>query len=143
MAAGSVMRNFVRRLTLLFSAGCFGALVNSYALWLLGKYGLTAKMGIDMAPRMTPAWLYPRIVWGGLWGLLFLLPVPRKSPFMRALIFSLPPSLVQLFVVFPFKAQEGWLGLDLGLMTPFLVLVLNGLWAVGTVLWLTLINERG
>ena len=125
-----------------FSAGCFGALVNSYALWLLGKYGVTAKVGIDMAPGLSPAWLYPRIVWGGLWGLLFLLPVPRKSHFMRGLIFSLGPSVVQLLVVFPFMANDGWLGLHLGYLTPLLVLLLNGLWGVSTVLWLKLINER-
>ena len=136
------MRNFARRLTLFFSAGCFGALVNSYAIWLLGKYGVTAKVGIDIAPDLTPPWLYPRIVWGGLWGLLFLLPFPRKSSFMRGLIFSLGPSVVQLFVVFPFMANDGWLGLHLGYLTPILVLLLNGLWGVSTVLWLRLINER-
>ncbi|MBW1896404.1 MAG: hypothetical protein JRI47_05045 [Deltaproteobacteria bacterium] len=136
------MRNFARRLTLLFSAGCFGGLVNSLALWQLGNYGVTANAGIDIAPPLTPAWLYPRIVWGGLWGFLFMLPFYRQSHFLRGLLFSLGPSFVQLFVVFPFKAHDGWLGLKLGYMTPFLVLVLNALWGICVVLWLRFINER-
>jgi hypothetical protein len=136
------MRSFARRLTLLFSAGCFGGFVNSLALWLLGNYGITANVGIDMTPELTPAWLYPRIVWGGLWGFMFLLPFYRQSHFLRGVLFSLGPSLVQLFVVFPFLKHDGWLGLKLGYMTPILVLALNALWGICVVVWLRFIHEK-
>ncbi len=36
-----------------------------------------AALGVKIAPAFTPAWLYQRLVWGGLWGWLFLLPVNR------------------------------------------------------------------
>jgi hypothetical protein len=136
------MRNFARRLTLLFSAGCFGGLVNSLALWLLGNYGITVNAGIDITPELTPEWLYPRIVWGGLWGFLFMLPFYRQSYFLRGVLFSLGPSLVQLFIVFPFLKHDGWLGLKLGYMTPILVLVLNALWGICVVVWLRFIHEK-
>jgi hypothetical protein len=141
-ATGGVMRSFARRLTLLFSAGCFGGLVNSMALWLLGKYDVTANAGVDIAPELTPSWLYPRLVWGGVWSLLFFLPFWRSSYLKRGVMVSLGPTLVQLFIIFPFKANDGWLGSKLGYLTPLLVLLLNALWGVSTVLWLRLVNER-
>ena len=61
---------------LAFSAGALGGLANSLAVWLFGALGITLALGVGIAPGLTPAWLYPRIVWGGLWGFLFLLPRP-------------------------------------------------------------------
>jgi len=116
--------------------------MNSLALWFLGAYGVTAGIGIKIAPRLTAAWLYPRVVWGGLWGVLFILPFLRGSYLLRGMVLSLGPSMVQLFIVFPHMAHKGLMGLKLGLMTPVLVLFLNALWGVSTVLWLRFINEK-
>lgn len=115
---------------LCFSAGAAGAFANSIFIWLLGALGITAALGVAVAPAMTPAWLYPRLVWGGLWGFLFLLPVLPGSWVLRGLLFSLGPTLVQLFVVFPVKAGVGVMGMDLGVLTPLVVLVVNGVWGL-------------
>jgi len=45
------------------------------AVWAAGTYHLTARLGVGIAPALTPNWLYPRLVWGGLWGFLFMLPL--------------------------------------------------------------------
>jgi hypothetical protein len=50
----------------IFSAGAFGAIINSIVVWIFGVIGLTAALGVAIAPDLTPAWLYPRIVWGGI-----------------------------------------------------------------------------
>lgn len=125
----------MRNASLAFSAGCFGGLLNSLAAWALGTAGITAALGVAMAPELTPAWLYPRIVWGGLWGFLFLLTVPKAPWAVRGLVFSLGPSLVMLFVVFPAKTAAGMLGLGLGAATPAIVLVLNAVWGLSAA-WL-------
>ena len=91
----------MRNLSLVFVAGCWGALWNSLAVWLFGLLGIALALGVHIAPALTPAFLYPKLVWGGLWGLLFLLPMGRWSFPARGLLFSLAPTLVQLFVVFP------------------------------------------
>ncbi len=139
---GSVMAQFLRSVSLVFAAGVFGALLNSVAAWLFGAFGVTAALGIKMAPALTPEWLYPRLVWGGLWGVLFLLPVLRDAPVLRGLLWSVGPTLVQLFVVFPLKAHKGTAGLDLGIMTPLLVVVLNAIWGIAAALWLYVTEER-
>jgi hypothetical protein len=62
------MRQFLDRASMSFAAGAFGALLNSLAVWAAGEYHLTVRLDIAIAPGLTPNWLYPRIVWGGLWG---------------------------------------------------------------------------
>ena len=130
------MSYFLRKLSLCFAAGAVGGVVNSLALWAAGAYGLTAALGVRLAPHLTPAWLYPRVVWGGLWGLLLMLPLARASWLGRGLLISLGPSLVQLLYLFPERLQAGMLGLKLGTPTPLVVLIGNAVWGLAAVLWL-------
>ena len=51
---------------------------------------------------------------GGKLGIFFLLPLPGRSALKKGITLSLGPSLVQLFVVFPYKAGTGMMGLELG-----------------------------
>lgn len=135
------MKYFLRDLTVVFSSGSLGALVNSITAWIFGTLGITAALGVKMAPDLTKSWLYPRIVWGGLWGFLFILPFLRRSYFFRGFLFSLGPTISQLFIVFPLQAKKGWMGIDLGMMTPVFVLLFNLIWGVCTAFWLKLIQE--
>jgi hypothetical protein len=126
----------MRNLSLVFAAGCWGGLLNSLAVWLFGLLGITQALGVQIAPSLTPAFLYPRLVWGGLWGFLFLVPLGRWSFPVRGLFFSLGPTLVQLFLVFPFMAHKGVLGSQLGYLTPVMVVFYNAVWGLGAGLWL-------
>jgi hypothetical protein len=130
------VKTFLKRLSLVFASGCFGALLNSTALWLFGRAGITAELGVKLAPGFTPAWLYPRLVWGGIWGILFLLPLAQNRPFQQGLLLSLGPTIVQLFVVFPYQLNKGMMGLDLGTLTPLFVLFFNAVWGIAAALWL-------
>ncbi len=124
------MKVFSRRLSLTYAAGSVGAFLNSLAIWLCGVAGITSALGVHIAPALTKTFLYPRLVWGGLWGFLFLMPFFRKSPLFRGLIYSIPPTLVQLFVVFPHHLGQGSMGLGLGRLTPLLVVIFNAIWGV-------------
>ena len=132
---------FFRKLSLVFSSGCFGGLVNSLVLWFFGAKGITAHFGVKLAPPLTPPWLYPRLVWGGIWGFLFLFPFLRRSILGRGLLYSLGPTLVQLFVVFPYRTGQGVWGINLGYMTPVFVLFFNAVWGVFTAIWLRMAEE--
>ena len=135
------MSNLARKTSLVFAAGCLGGLLNSLAVWIFGELGITSALGVSIAPKLSAAWLYPRLVWGGIWGLLFLLPLGQTSIFARGLIFSLGPTLVQLLVVFPMQANKGMLGLDLGLLTPALVVVFNAIWGWTAAIWLKSVGK--
>jgi len=123
-------RSFLQNFAFAFSAGALGGLANSLVVWFLGAAGITAALGVAIVPEMTPAWLYPRLVWGGLWGGLLLLPLLSGAPLKRGLLFGLGPAWVQLFIVFPYKAEKGMAGLALGEMTPLVVVFVNLVWGV-------------
>ncbi len=125
-----------------FSAGAFGGLVNGIAVWLFGHLGINAALGVKIAPALSPAMLYPRIVWGGLWAFLFLLGWPRGGEWKKGLVLSLGPTLVQLLYIFPVKAGKGMLGLELGLLTPLLVVFFNAVWGLAAVAWFKLGGQR-
>lgn len=124
----------MKKLLVFFAAGCLGALANSITVWLFGDLGITASAGVSIAPSLTPNWLYPRIVWGGLWGLLFMLPMLQSKPILKGSLLSLFPTIVQLLVVFPYKTRYGIAGLELGILTPAFVLFFNWVWGVVTAL---------
>lgn len=131
-----------RTLNTAFSAGALGGLANGLALWVFGVLGITTGLGVQLAPALTPMWLYPRIVWGGIWGALFLVPFLERSIFWRGLILSLGPTIVQLVVVFPLKLHQGMFGLGVGALTPLFVVILNGVWGVCAAWWVR-VSEAG
>lgn len=131
-----------QKISLSFVAGSLGGLINTIAVWLFGAIGLTGVLGVHIAPPFALPWLYQRLVWGGLWGWLFLLPLTGLSYPVRGLLFSLGPSLVQLFVVFPYQAHKGVLGLQLGYLTPVFVLFYNAIWGLAAGWWLVLSEKN-
>jgi len=135
------MNNLAKKLSLVFSAGCLGGLLNSLAVWIMGDIGITAALGVKIAPSLSAPWLYPRLVWGGIWGLLFLLPLMQRRYLYQGLIFSLGPTIVQLFVIFPIKASKGIMGLDLGMLTPLVVLFFNAIWGLTAAIWVRWANR--
>jgi hypothetical protein len=125
-----------RELSQTFAAGTLGGLVNSLFLWAIGQLGVTAALGVKIAPALSPPWLYQRLVWGGIWGLVLLLPFLRQgSPLRAGFIASLGPTLAQLFYVFPHMAHQGVGGVELGLLTPLVVVVVNAVWGWAAVVW--------
>lgn len=124
----------MKKFLIFFAAGCLGALANSITVWLVGDLGIPSSFGVSIAPSLTPRFLYPRIVWGGIWGLLFVLPMLQSKLLLKGTVLSLFPTAVQLFVIFPFIADKGIAGVKLGLYTPLFVLLYNWVWGVVTAL---------
>ena len=94
-----------------------GALVDSINIWLLGKLGITALLGITMKPAFTAPWLYQRMIWGGLRMLLLMLPLWKNRIVFRGCIFSLFPSAMALFITFPQMGKD-LLGTGFGIPAP-------------------------
>jgi len=129
------MGRTLRELSIVFSAGVLGGLANSVTVWIFGVLGVTQSVGVDMAPPLTLSWLYPRLVWGGIWGFLFLIPLFRGKTALRGFVFSLAPTIVQLYWVFPYQLDKGMMGLDLGAFTPIFVIFFNFIWGLVAALW--------
>lgn len=129
-------------MSLTYAAGSVGAIVNGLAVWFFGALSITGLLGVKLAPALTPAFLYQRLVWGGLWGFLFLLPLWRNSPLWRGIVFSAGPTLAQLVMVFPLIAKKGMFGLQLGTITPLFVIFFNIIWGITAAYWLHFVEDR-
>lgn len=135
------MGTFPGRLTLAFGAGCLGGLVNSVVVWFLGDAGIPERLGVQLAPAFTLAWLYPRIVWGGVWGVLLLLPIAARSHILRGLLVSLAPSAATFLWFMP-EAGKGLFGLQTGWLTPAFVMVYNAVWGIAAGFWFALASGQ-
>lgn len=124
----------IRKLSGAWAGGALGALVAVATLWGLGRAGLTGRFNIGLQADLTPSGLYRQVVWGGIWGLLFLLPFWRGQPVRRGIVFALVPAAALLFWAFP-RWGRGYLGLEYGTFTPLLVLLLALLWGLAAAFW--------
>jgi hypothetical protein len=124
----------IRKISGAFTGGAVGGLVDSVNIWLLGKLGITQLLGVSMTPEFTAPWLYPRIVWGGIWMLPLLLPLWKQRTLMRGALFSLLPSTMMLLVVLP-GMGKGLFGLGFGALTPAVVVGLNVIYGIVAALW--------
>jgi hypothetical protein len=135
------MKSILKNLSLCFSAGAIGGLANALAIWLHGLLGLPAFLGVSIAPALDPHYLYAKLVWGGIWGALLFIPVAVKSPWLKGLLISIAPTLVQLLIVFPLHVYKGVLGLDLGALTPVFVIFYNAIWGIAAAYWYHAVSE--
>ena len=128
----------MKNVLVVFAAGCLGALIQVLVMWLFTRYGVTHSLNVNITGSLAPNWIYPRIIWGGMWGFLFLLPILTSSVFMRSFVIALIPTGVQLFIIYPFYQGKGIGGLTLGILTPFVVLFFYWIWSLATTVTLKL-----
>lgn len=131
----------IRKVSGAFTGGAIGGAVDSINIVLLGKLGITGLLGVTMTPEFTAPWLYQRMVWGGIWMLLLLLPLWNSKTVLRGCVFSLLPSAMMLFMVLP-GMGKGLLGLGFGTLTPMIVVGLNFIYGIVAAYWYRSAHSR-
>ena len=124
----------IRKISGAFTGGAIGGLVDSINITILGKIGISDLLGVSMKPEFTAPWLYQRMIWGGIWMLLLLLPLWKKQTVLRGCLFSLLASAMMLFMVMP-NMGKGLLGLGFGTLTPIVVIGLNFIYGIVAAHW--------
>lgn len=124
----------VRNISGAFTGGALGALLDSFNIWAMGQAGISDFIGITMKPAFTAPWAYKRMIWGGIWMLLLLLPILRNRIILRGMLFSLVPSAMMLFVVLP-NMGKGFYGLGFGTLMPVVVICLNFIYGAFASFW--------
>ncbi len=138
--AGSTSGSVPSQLSSAFAAGVVGALVLCGAAWLMVKMQIFSLLHCSISLPIGREWIYSRLVWGGLFGLFFVLPIWTGKTAKRGLLFGLLPALFQLFVVFPLLLHKQVMGLNFGYTTPLFVVALNLLWGLATAGWLAMLG---
>ncbi len=90
-----------RLLTLGFGAGAFGAVVLSLVYFALGRIGVPEMLGLPVAAPKLPEALYRAIVWGGIWGLLFVTPVLNRLWWFKGIVIGLLATAALAFYFAP------------------------------------------
>lgn len=115
-----------------YAAGALAALLTAIVLWVAVRARLGALIDVQLG-KVFPGgldlhWLGWRVLEGSLFALA--LPLARGrglTPVRAGLAVSLLPSLYALFLQLP-NAGYGMLGVQLGALTPVVVLAANALW---------------
>lgn len=124
----------IKKISAAFTGGAIGGFVDSFNIWAMGKTGISDMIGLAMKPEFNAPWLYQRMIWGGIWMMLLLLPLMEKRAVARGMLFSLLPSAMMLFLVLP-SMGKGMLGLGFGVVTPLVVLGLNFIYGIVAASW--------
>ncbi len=136
------MRSLLQNISRVFFAGAVGGIVETLVVWMAGLTGALHAIGVDMAPALSTQWIYSAIAWGGLWGFLFVLPLRLPGYLLRGFLFSLAPTAVQLFVVFPIFTNQGLFGHNLGMLTPAVILIYDAVWGITASAWLRHVHNQ-
>lgn len=119
-----------------FVAGLLGALGSSLFLWQCHQWGLINLIGVKVVQTLSLPKLYPQLFIGGFWGLAYFftvgIPRHRRHWIRKGLWFSLLPSAVTLFYLYPYVNHKGIAGFDLGMLTPLLTIITNLVWGFFT-----------
>ena len=121
----------LQRAALYFTAAALGGLAVVLTVWGFGQIGVADLFGVNIKPALAKAFIYKQMVWGGLWGLIFLLPVAIRPLWLKGLVMTLAPVIVALTVFIP-RSPWGFLGLGAGALTPVYIYLVNVPWGLVT-----------
>ncbi len=119
------------------AAGATAGMLQSGIILLAGQLGFFKLLGLPLSFEFNLVWFYQRITWGGLWGLLFLVPLLGRVPhWKRGVVVGFFPALATSLLFLPAKDLHGYFGLNLGPMMPVVVFLFGIVWGIiaGTLL---------
>jgi len=119
------------RVALYYAAASLGGLAVVLTAWALGQAGVPDVLGVALKPKLELPWLYRAVVWGGLWGLVFLLPVNIQPLWLKGLVLTLAPVLAALVYFIPMRGGAMF-ALDRGALAPFYIYAINIPWGLVT-----------
>lgn len=119
------------RAALLYAAASLGGLAVALTAWGLGAAGVADAVGVGIKPPMQLPWLYKLVVWGGLWGLIFLIPLRLGPLWLKALVLTIAPVLAALVIFIPLRGGAMF-ALDAGPLAPFYIYAINIPWGLVT-----------
>ncbi len=103
-----------------FAAGAVGSLVLLFLIFGLHKLG--------KGPEVTTALIYKDIVWGGLWGLLLVLPVLSNRWWLRGIILGVLAGVVLMIFFMPG-------GQAANIIQIIVIFIVHIVWGLTAALW--------
>jgi len=121
----------LKKLPVVFSSGAFGGFIEVLTYYIFSLTGIVAIFGMPAAPGWKPEMVYRPVVWGGLWGIVFLIPFLDELYILKGIVLSILPTLAAWFIFIPGKMP---VNMRPGLMALLLIVIQNAIWGIVTVL---------
>ena len=130
----------LRNLSVVFTGGAIGGFFTALAVYIFVTTGIVASLGSAIQLEYHPIWFidppfnYRLMVWGGFFGILFLLPFARKMVWWHwGLIVGGIAGSASLFVMFPIKyGMDMFAGMPLGPGTVPWIIFFNLFYGIPT-----------
>jgi hypothetical protein len=124
-----------------FASGVIAALAVVLFSVILYYTGISPRMGVASAPKLTSPDIYRPLFWGGLWGIPFAFITWKRVTryYLIGWLYFLAPVLALYFFFLP-KAGLGLFGLSKGSLYPFYLLLVNAPYGIVTAIlarWLS------
>lgn len=119
------------RAALYYAAASLGGLAVALTAWALGRIGVPDILGVAIKPELELGWIYRVMVWGGIWGLIFLLPVNVKPLWLKGALMTLAPVLAAFVIFIPMRGGAMF-ALDRGALAPLYIYLINIPWGFVT-----------
>ena len=134
-----------KNLSIAFAAGALGGLLAGALLWLLIASGVAAAWHVHMVvphrAHTIEEMFYREMIWGGVFGLLMVLPILKSKWFIRGLVYALVPFLVMGLWIYPSIDGIGYFGVNIGHWAWALILIVYAFWGIVTALWYRYLSE--
>ena len=114
---------------LAFSSGAVAGFFQTLAIWICGQLGLFGLLRVALEVPFSLELFYRRVTWGGMWGLLFLIPLlPLARHLHRGLLLGLIPALASMLYFQPILNGHEFFALNLGYMMPVITVGFGLVW---------------
>lgn len=120
-----------RKLPIVFASGAFGGFVEALTYYIFSLTGIVTLFGMPAVSGWKPEMVYRPVVWGGLWGIVFFIPLLDEIYILKGVILSLLPTLAAWFIFIPARMP---VNMRPGLRGLLLIIVQNAIWGIVTVL---------
>jgi len=121
----------IQRAAIYFAAAALGGLCVVLTAWAFGRYGIADIFGVKIKPQLAKGLIYKQVVWGGLWGFIFLLPFRFRFWWIKGLVLTLAPVIAALVYFIPARGGAMF-ALHAGALAPVYIYLINIPWGLVT-----------
>lgn len=125
------MKKQVNKLCIAYAAGTIGALANAAFIAVIAMMGINVIFDMVAFSSLSFGWLFPRMIWGGIFALFLLAPTLGKRWIVRGLLVSIVPTIIAIYAMPVLQGgMTEALKLEITLMILVITYLFNCVWGL-------------
>lgn len=123
------MSSLLKNISIYFTAGVIGTLIKTFVVIFIARHGLHSILSSSVVFSTSQFHIYRALIFGGLWGLCFFLPI-KNIFLLKGIVISIIYSAFLLLYYFPVVANDGIFASDYGGLAWIYIVFINLIWGV-------------